>query len=166
MLLAPIPAALARETPHALRALNILPIPQIIVAIGLVKLLNFKPLTFVVIFLYLVSSVWYLGDYYFDYPARSAGSWQYGYKQIVEEVKKVENDYPCVSVTEDAGRPYIYFLLYNQYPPEKYRQTRVASRDWFGFWTVHSFDNYYFGTNPGNCLKVDYVNHEFIISGI
>jgi hypothetical protein len=169
LLLAPVPAALARETPHALRSLNILPVPQIITAVGLLKLfklLNFKILSLAVVFLYLASVVWYLGDYYLKYPQRSAASWQYGYKQMVAKVRELQDRYPCVSVTEAAGRPYIYFLLYNQYPPEKYWQTRQAFRDRFGFWSVRFFDKYYFGTNPGNCLRVDYVNNEFVISGI
>ncbi|MDO8515042.1 MAG: hypothetical protein Q7S14_00950, partial [bacterium] len=165
LLLAPIPAALARETPHALRALNILPIPQIITAIGISQIKN-KKFLYLIFAIFFVSCFLYLGDYYTKYSERSKNSWQYGYKQIVEEVKKVENQYPCVSITEDAGRPYIYFLLYNKYPPQKYWSNRVAERDWFGFWTVHSFDKYYFGTNPGNCLRVDYVNNEFVISGI
>ena len=168
LLLAPIPAALARETPHALRFLNVLPVPQIITAIGLVKLLNLKLLKYLVITLYLVSCLLYLKDYYLNYPNRSATEWQYGYKQMVNQVSKIENNYKCVSVTEDAGRPYIYFLLYKQYPPEKYRATRNADRDWFGFWTVHSFDKYYFGSNldPKQCLRIDYVDNQFVISGI
>ncbi len=170
LLLAPIPAALARETPHALRTLNILPIPQIITAYGIFKLLNppagrhgFKLLNIIVFSLYLVSCILYLRDYYLDYPARSAAYWQFGYKDMVNRVKSVEDKYPCVSITEAAGRPYIYFLLYNQYPPEKYWATRRVSRDWFGFWDVHSFDKYYFGQNPGHCLNVDYTNNKFVI---
>lgn len=166
LLLAPIPAALARETPHALRSLNILPIPQIIIAVGLVKLLNLKLLKYLVITLYLVSCILYLRDYYLEYPTRSAASWQYGYKEMVREVSRLEGQYPCVSVTEAAGRPYIYFLLYNKYSPEKYWATKNISRDWFGFWTVHSFDKYYFRSNPGNCLRVDYVDNKFTFSGI
>lgn len=162
LLLAPVPAALARETPHALRALTILPIPQIIVAIGmthfLLKLPKFlKSLRFPIFFLYLVSCLLYLKDYYTVYPAKYAPAWQYGYKQIVQYATSVENNYQCISVTQYYGRPYIYFLLYNHYDPAAYWAARNVSRDWYGFWYVHSFAKYRFGDifYPGeNCLYI------------
>ncbi len=166
LILSPVPAAMARETPHALRFLNVLPVFQIITAVGIGLALKIKYLKFIIPALYLLSFSYYIFDYYNFYPTRSAGYWQYGYKEAVKEVSRLEDQYPCVWVTEDAGRPYIYFLLYNKYPPEKYWANRNVSRDWFGFWTVHNFDKYYFGTNPGTCLKVNYVDNKFIITDL
>lgn len=168
LLLAPIPAALARETPHALRILNILPIPQIIIALGIYQLRTWEKLTalfsrrgkwLTIIFisaLYFGSLVFYLKDYWEVYPEKYASFWQYGYKQAVQETKELEVNFPCVSVTQVYGRPYIYFLLYNKYPPQDYWKTRVADRDWYGFWYVHRFDKYYFDENPAlsGCLRV------------
>lgn len=168
LLIAPIPAALARETPHALRSLNLLPVPQIIVALGLVSAVSFlsskvpaKLFKFLfipgVILAYLLSGIFYVNDYYNIYPVKYASAWQYGYKQIVSYVASVQDQYSCISVTEYYGRPYIYFLLYNHYDPVKYWSNRNISRDWYGFWYVHSFDKYFFGdvTYPKqNCLYV------------
>ncbi len=156
LLLAPIPAAVARETPHALRTLNMLPIPQIFVAIGLFELgkalRRWRYLLLPVVFLALM---FYLHDYYFVYPVTASAGWQYGYKQMVDYVSSVEKNYSCVNVTETYGRPYIYFLLYNHYPPQKYWQTRNVSRDWYGFWYIYGFDKYTFGSaNKPGCLLV------------
>lgn len=145
-LLAPIPAALARETPHALRTLNILPVPQIIAAVGLYHLakINHK-VKYLLLIVYCSLFILYVRDYFLNYSKRSEMSWQYGYKQMVGYVNSVEKKYSCISVTEFYGRSYIYFLLYGYYSPEKYWATRNVSRDWFGFWYVHGFDKYRFG---------------------
>lgn len=154
LLLAPIPAAFARETPHALRILNILPVPQLIVALGLSRLTKFRIAPAI---LYLLVFVFYLYNYYFIYPVQSASGWQSGYKEMVQHVAAVQGKYSCISVTEALGRPYIYFLLYTKYPPEKYWATRSVTRDWFGFWYVRGFDKYRFGDinyPRENCLYV------------
>lgn len=163
LLLAPIPAAMARETPHALRILNVLPVPQIIAGLGIVEICNLlkthkflKHFKLIVLGGFVFSVLFYLRDYYLVYPQKYASSWQYGYKEMVEYVSLVEGNYSCISVTEDLGRPYIYFLLYNKYPPSKYWQTRVVERDWYGFWYVHSFNKYRFGDQEYNekCLYI------------
>ncbi|MBI4099504.1 hypothetical protein HY440_00700 [Candidatus Microgenomates bacterium] len=145
-LLAPVPAAFARETPHALRTLNLLPVPQIIIAVGLAKL---SKLRYPVLICYLLFFIYYLNSYYFIYPTKYASSWQYGYKQAVQYVAANQFKYDHISVTDLYGRPYIYFLFYQNYSPQKYWQSRDISRDWFGFWTVSGFDKLSFGDSPG-----------------
>lgn len=146
LLLAPIPAAMARETPHALRTLNILPVPQIIAALGAVTLM--KKLRFILVPALAVSVYFYLQNYLLVYPVRFAGDWQSGYKQMVEYVATIQKDYDYIDVTNHYGRPYIYFLFYNRYDPQKYWQNRQASKDRFGFWTVAVFDKYVFDGRP------------------
>lgn len=147
IVLAIIPAALARETPHALRTLPMLPVPQMIAALGAVSLfevLNSKYkliagiISALVIVIFLAN---YLFLYHFWYPKHYSSSWQYGYKQMVTRVTNLLPNYTGAVVTENYGRPYIYFLFYNQVSPIDYLATRQASRDSFGFWTVHSIAN-------------------------
>ncbi len=153
-LLAPIPAAFARETPHALRTLNLLPVPQILVAVGLARLARLR---FLAVALSVLFFGYYLSNYHLVYPSRFASSWQYGYKQAVQYVAANQFKYDHISITDFYGRPYIYFLFYQNYPPEKYWQSRNVSRDWYGFWTVSGFDKLVFGDSPvttGNWLYV------------
>ncbi len=147
-----IPAGTARETPHALRTLNILPAPQILVAIGIVSGCSWikqkRLYLSVLIISYSLLITSYLHTYHSHYPRQWAASWQYGYKQLVQEVTKIEDDYDKIFITRTYGRPYIYFLLYQQYDPEAYWTQRNAERDWFGFWTVNGFGKYIFGNHP------------------
>lgn len=143
ILLGIIPAALARETPHDLRILPVLPFPQIMIAVGLGWIYR-KKLALVILFVYVFFLLGYLYSYYLDYPAKYSSDWQYGYRQAVEYVSQVQDKYDHINVTGRLGRAYIYFLLYNQYPPEKYWQNRTAEKDRFGFWSVSRFDKYVF----------------------
>lgn len=150
IVLAPIPAAFARETPHALRTLNMIPAPQIIIAIGLVSLMRkWRYLIPLALVAYSLSIFLYLHDYFIHYPNKYALSWQYGYKQMINYVSNIESNYDNISVTEYYGRPYIYFLFYEKTKPEKFWQTANAKRDWFGFWYVYGFGKYHFGDWEG-----------------
>lgn len=145
LLVAPIPAAFAKQTPHALRILNILPVPQIISALGFIWIAGkWRWLKYLVCTVIVISFYLYLQSYYFEYPKKYAADWQYGYKQMVTYVKTIENNYDHIFVTNHYGRPYIYLLFYDQYDPRKYWANRDAGRDRFGFWEVRSFDKYVF----------------------
>lgn len=154
LLLAPIPASLARETPHALRVFTIYPLPAIISAVGLAKSFSWfkygkwKQLFVVIaVLLWSASLFGYLYNYYKVYPEASAMEWQDGYKQMVGYVSSVESQYDHIYVTSRYGRPYIYVLLYSKYEPKKYVLERDVSRDWYGFWYVHKFGKYNFEQN-------------------
>lgn len=145
LLTAPIPASFARETPHALRILNILPMPQLICAVGLVYLTKkIKFIIFLLPIIYLVSVWAYLQSYYYDYPKKYAEAWQYGYKEVVHYVKKIEGKYDKINVTPKLGRPYAYFLFYGQVPLDTYLNSRDAKKDSFGFWQVDGFGKFSF----------------------
>lgn len=152
LLVAPVPGAFARETPHALRMLNLLPVPQIVIALGIVSLLRHKWKKLVVLaisFAFALSFLFYINDYYRYYPQTSALEWQYGHAELVSKVKAIESNYDAISVTETYGRPYIYFLFHEDYPVSKYLETRKVDRDAFGFWYVRGFGPYlFYGAEP------------------
>lgn len=140
-----IPAATARETPHALRILSILPTYQFIVAFGLYQVvtiiksrLSLKPffLLSVVCFLLSANIYYYLHDYYIHFPRDWSGEWQYGYKEMVNFVLANGKNYDKVFVTNALGRPYIYFAFYKPYSLPEFIGSADANRDGFGFWDV------------------------------
>jgi hypothetical protein len=140
-----LPSALAREVPHALRSLGMLPIPQIILAFGIFYLARqswFKK-TFIVL-LYLYFFAFFLHFYYHHYPRVYAHEWQMGHQQLVDKLNQLESNYDQVFITSGYGRPYIFLLFYTQYPPDQFQQNVIRDRNWFGFWTVNSFDKYHF----------------------
>lgn len=154
--IAHIPAGVARETPHMLRTASAIPIYSIWGGIGahfIVKLLSSKKtwlkvsiFTFSVLFI-MGNLYYYFHQYYVHYPRDWSGEWQYGYKELVQEIKKYEDGYGIISITPALGRPYIYFLLYNEISPLEYVKIRKAERDWYGFWEISGFGKYDFTGN-------------------
>ena len=149
-----MPAATARETPHALRTMNLLPVPQILTAVGVVSLFQIikrkKLYTTLLVTCYLLLVTSYLHTYHVHYPKKWAASWQFGYKQAVEIVSSLQDDYDRVFFTRKYGRPYIFLLFHQKYPPLRYWESKDSERDWYGFQTVKGFDKYRFGDIPLN----------------
>ncbi len=152
MIIAVIPAGVAKETPHALRIISILPTYQIIIAYGIYQLFSkFNPpaggrnsnlikniLLPVICFMFICNIFFYLHNYYIHFPVDWSGEWQYGYKEMVQYVLDHEDNYDHIYVTSALGRPYIYFAFYKPFSQEDFSKNRVASRDWYGFWEVKS----------------------------
>ncbi len=156
LLLAIVPAATARETPHALRTETTLPTFQILVAYGVataVVLLNklsdkydvlVKGFFGVLILFALFNFAYYLEDYYTHYAAQFSSEWQYGYKDAITYINQVDNQYDAIYLTDTLGRPYIYTLFYKQYDPKLFRQQAIVHREAAGFVTIYGFNKYYF----------------------
>ncbi len=149
LLLGIIPAAAARETPHALRIETTLPTFQILVSYGIVNAFLFlKKYQRVYIsalsFFGLLFFVYFMHVYFVQYPWEFSGDWQYGYKESIVYVHSVQNNYDRVVVTNTLGRPYIYYLFYLKESPEEFRKTAKVKRDTFGFVTVEGFSKYEF----------------------
>lgn len=153
LLLAIIPAATARETPHALRIENALPTYQILTAYGLAVVLQFlhnlsvgnKRFIFsMVFFAFIFSVLSYLHGYHFHYSREFSGEWNYGYKESIQYVQRIESNYDYIAVTNQMGRPYIYYLFYTKTNPHIFQKTAIISRDVFGFVKVEGFGKYRF----------------------
>ena len=170
MIMAIAPAAVARETPHALRTLNSLPTWQIFTAYGiLTTVLRIKmKLTrkvFLFAFCLLLASfygfgvIYYLHNYYVHYPKEFSGEWQYGYKQALQFIQPIESNYDTIYMTGSIGRPYMYSLFYNKTDPHEFFRTKNASFDTAGFYHVYGFGKYHFTSDmpedcTGTCLYI------------
>ena len=154
LLISPLGPATARETPHALRMIHILPTFQLIAAFGLYhlyRIVKFKKLLITFTFLLLTFNfAYYLHMYYSHWPKDYSGEWQYGYKQAVEAANSQYNKVDQIIVTKKLGRPYIYFLLYNSFDSNKYLKTVRIVKDDFYFYDVDGFDKYNFVDNIGS----------------
>lgn len=161
-----LPAATARETPHALRIETVLPTFQIITAYGFIQLAQFikkyrKLIYSLLLVILSLNVIYFLHDYFSHYPKAYSGEWQYGYKQSIDYVKSVEKNYERIQVTTALGRPYIYYLFYNKTKPDEFRINSKVKREAFGFVKVEQVGKYLFpedydysrGTN-----KILYIN--------
>lgn len=142
-----IPAATARETPHALRILNSLPTWHIFVAYGILCVIFRRRRVYwlLIIILYTLSITYYLHNYYRHYPAEFSGEWQYGYKQALARIAPVAYKYDKIVITDVIGRPYMYTLFYTKTDPGDYILAKDASFDTAGFYHVNGFLKYRFG---------------------
>lgn len=155
VLLAPIPAAITRESPNVLRSIFLLGGLQVITAYGFVYgLKQFIPklkiarLVFLglVIAVFVYQSAVYFHNYFFVYPNEYSASWQYGYKRVYEYILSKENlgERP-VFVSKKYGEAHIFYLFYSKYDPAKYQSntnlTRYQRTNWR--W-VDRLDNIYF----------------------
>ena len=145
------PTAVARETPHALRIENGLPVYMIVTAYGIVMSVVALRKSRIRSVLFTVYCLLFIGNFaYFwhnfmsHYPKEYSGEWQYGYKQAITLAKAHKNEYDTIVLTESIGRPYIYALFYEQYPLKRFEETRDASFDAAGFYNVYGFGAYRF----------------------
>lgn len=146
-----LPAAMARETPHALRIENSLPVWQIVIAYGLVTLVKSRKskvkskVLLVAYSLLLIASFSYLWHNYFNHYAKEYSSeWQYGYKQAIAAMQKFEGSYNTVVVSVAYGRSYMYTLFYTRMDPSAYLLSKKSTFDAAGFYHVFGFGKYRF----------------------
>lgn len=167
LLIGIVPAATARETPHALRIETTLPTFQILTAYGFVQLINKiekyrKFIVYCLLFILSVNFLYFYHNYFSHYAHEYSGEWQYGYKESIDYVKSVQDNYDFVQITNALGRPYIYYLFYTKTNPDYFRKTAVVKRDAFGFVNIESFGKYIFPKDYNYSLsktkKVLYIN--------
>ena len=167
--IAPIAAALTFQSPHALRAQNMV-IPLVILsALGLYYVLEFlkyhhskKIYVLCSLFFVLVIS-WsfthYQNMYWNNMAKEYPFSSQYGVEQLVDYVKDNKQDGQKVVVTDRYDQPYILFLFYMNYPPEQFqREHTLTERDEFGFSTVREFGDFHFVSMDYEEVLIQYSN--------
>lgn len=126
LVIAPLPASITTEAPHAMRAFNMLPVPQIIAAIGAVEI--FKQLKRSVTVLLLlavmvfVSILFMFHNYFVNFPFEQSESFQYSLSRAISYVQGVENRYQKIvfSNKDSLYQSYMFFLFFNQYDPRLY----------------------------------------------
>ncbi len=128
-LMAPIPAAITSEAPHAARAMFMTGSWHLILALGIYTTIIFfkkKYLRIVIILIIIgifsTSLFKYWQDYFENYKDRYAIEWQYGMKEIVEYIK-VHPEYDEVFMTAERQEPYIFYLFYLKTPLPVYLKT-------------------------------------------
>ncbi len=144
----PAPAAITKESPHALRSISMVPFISMASATGvfyLVQLLRNKTIGLIIIGVYLVLFSNYFMSFLSIYPQASAKDWQYGYKQIFTGSLDQFKQNNRIVISDKDAQPYIFSLFYLQYNPAKFRSEVVRnSVDKWGFSTVKSFGNFEF----------------------
>lgn len=124
LLIAPIPASITRESPHALRSIAAIPFISFISALGVLKVALFikSKYTFsVVICLFLISFLFYFKNFILNYTKKTANDWQYIYKKINLDYRKEFDNFDYILISDRYNQPYIFTLFYLRYDPDKFR---------------------------------------------
>lgn len=174
LFVAPTAAALTFQSPHALRSENMV-IPLIIIsAIGLSVLLNWVhrfSSESIAKFVYLFIGLFIFWNFFRyehmywvhmskEYPYSS----QYGVKELASYIKENSNKYNKILITDKFDQPYILFLFYLKYSPDKFQKEHVLTeRDRFGFSTVRNYDKFVFKSISWDTDKLEY--HGSLIVG-
>lgn len=117
IILAPIPSAITLDAPSSLRALNLLPPLLLIESLGLLLAMSWLAtranLLKVIVGLFVI---WNIGLFVYRllgaYPIKYSGDWQWGYKQMIQEVTKYQDQVDKIYLTSDYGEPQMYLLFY------------------------------------------------------
>ena len=138
LILAPIPATIVLQTPHALRTLQMAPVLSFFSAVGLGYILRKKGIfifKFLLILVIFYSFLTYLHLLFVHYPQKFSADWQDGYREMVKQIEKYQERFDKVYVTNINQVPYIYLLFYQKYDPQKFISQK-GTRD--------AFDKYVF----------------------
>lgn len=156
LLLAPIPAALTRDSVQATRIMSFsLPLCYF-VALGLNYFFDkYQNVIFkiIILFLYLASFIYY-GDLYLNHMVKkSPQDWLYGYQQAMEYLIK-NSPNRLTYFTPFYGQPYIYYLFFTKYSPQKYQQQANLITTSVDTGTVNKIDGIKFETPNFNYLQL------------
>jgi 4-amino-4-deoxy-L-arabinose transferase-like glycosyltransferase len=152
LLIAPIASSLTFQAPSALRALSMVISISILIANGIYFFFTlfknkkiFKTVLTIFIIIYAYSFAYYIDAYFVHYAKRYPFAWQYGFDQLVPYLEQQKNSYNQVYVTNKYDQPYVLFLFYSKYPPQKIQPViKLTPPDKFGFSTVLNYDKYNF----------------------
>src|SRR3989344_7210702 len=156
--ISPLPAAITTDAPHAMRAYTILPIPQILGALGILYISLFfnkrrnlinkyylsKISLAILLLLISVSLVYFYKQYFFVFPKTQSASFQYALSNAIPFVLENEKSYNKVifSNQENLYQSYMFFLFYNKYDPILYQKQGGTKSG--GFAETHKFGKYQF----------------------
>ncbi len=148
LLIAPLPAVLSRDLINFQRAFNLsLPL-SVLEGFGLyflVKYLLTLPKVKSSILLSIVSLVIlgnfliYLDRYFVHGPKELSRGWLYGYKEVM--LGLAPEKYQQVIMTDFYKQPYIFYLFYKQYPPEKFQKQAVLDQPTADVGEIKRIDN-------------------------
>jgi 4-amino-4-deoxy-L-arabinose transferase-like glycosyltransferase len=153
---APVASALTFQSPHAIRALNLVIPLMIITAYGIYNASIFfqekggrkLSLPFIVLCLALYSwhFSFYWHQYYVHYSKIYPAAWEDGFKELSDYVAKNQSRFDRIYITNKYDQPYILLAFFLRYPPAQFqKEANLSNRDRFGFSTVEHFGKYYFG---------------------
>jgi 4-amino-4-deoxy-L-arabinose transferase-like glycosyltransferase len=147
-----IPAVVTVGDFPIIRAMTILPLPQIFIIYGFLKTVSlFKNqktksfFTILFLLILIIQSFFYFKNYFNDYAKNYSISWQYGYKEAVDYIKANYDNYDQIIFTKKYGEAHEFVLFYWPWNPKSYQNDPHLNWDFHADWYwVNSFDKFKF----------------------
>ena len=146
LLLTPLASSITIDAPNTVRLTPMIIPFCLIAALGWQKLLANKLLNALICVTIFVNLAVFGRQYFQILPQERAQNWGAGYQELVNYLRLRQLADRSIIMSRPNYSPYIYFLFYQQYPPDKYQQEAIrypATED--GFFHVKSFNRYQFG---------------------
>lgn len=116
--ISPIPTAITKDSPHALRSILMVPLILSFSVIGfnyLDKKIKTRKQHFLIggitVVAFACQYLFFYYNYFSSYPKYSKQSWQYGYEQMIKAVKDSDKN---VYITDSSLQSYIFYLFYTK----------------------------------------------------
>jgi 4-amino-4-deoxy-L-arabinose transferase-like glycosyltransferase len=148
LLISPIGAALTKDAPHSARQFAIFPAITIVIAYGIVCVLNSVKnfrirwgLAAVVTLAFMLNISLFLARYFIAFPYKSWSVWGAGYRELIAKVTHYQNNYEQVTISRPDYSPYIYYLFYKRSDPRRVQtELKRYPETSEGFAHVREFD--------------------------
>lgn len=159
MFIAPIPASVTIDVPHAVRTINFIPVFDVLTALGALYVLGWiwsvkysflkLKIKYVVVgvagVMIVLNILYYFNQYFVQLNYFDSKYWQYGWKDAVAYTVKEGKKFDHIVVTNQPplDQSYVFFLFYTKYDPKKYQESGGTKSG--GFNDQHTaFDKYVF----------------------
>lgn len=126
LILSPIPSDLTMDGANHASRLMIMAGPLlIIVGLGYAELIRWLKNkkywlgTVILATVWVIGVVFYLQQYFVHFPIVSARQFGYGYKQAVQKILKINDQYKSIKLTNLNDPPMLYYLYWANIPPKE-----------------------------------------------
>ncbi|MFZ5932590.1 MAG: phospholipid carrier-dependent glycosyltransferase [Patescibacteria group bacterium] len=124
LVLSPLPAIITWNWFQPGRTMALFAGFSILIGVGVIKIAEYLKIRKVLYFPFvaygLVAAFYLFDSINVQLPIRDAGNWQPGFREAVPLVMELEKDYDKVIIETPQAQPYIFYLFYGKYSPEKY----------------------------------------------
>lgn len=125
LLLTPIPADLTMDGANHASRLIIMAAPLLlIVGLGYTRLIEwfhinskFRVGVVMLVGVWLIAVSFYLQKYFVHFPIENSRQFGYGYKQVIDGIEKVKDQYLSIKLTDQNDPPMLYYLFWANIPP-------------------------------------------------
>ncbi len=128
-----LPSSLAADS-HIWRMMTILPLPQIIGAVGLLNLISYTRKILLKLGIILIVCFFFLrftADYFVYFPYAQGSYSYFGFRDLYHYLSSIENKYDNIIIAPldmAFNQLYIYYIFYTKYDPRQYQLGQDVER--------------------------------------